>query len=84
MGTEKPTSRHFRSIPKVQGLQTSIAQRVIDKRLKPSPIQTLTPEVVQAQQQIADLFQQVQLIPKHIQVQSTVWRCTEQTLNNSI
>ena len=55
------------------GLQPSIAQRVIDKRLKPSPIQTLTPEVVQAQQQIADLFQQVQLIPKRIQVQSTVW-----------
>ena len=55
------------------GLQSSIAQRVIDKRLKPSPIQTLTPEVVQAQQQIADLFQQVQLIPKHIQVQNTVW-----------
>lgn len=55
------------------GLQTSIAQSVIDKRLKPSPIQTLTPEVVQAQQQIADLFQQVQLIPKNIQVQTTVW-----------
>ena len=55
------------------GLQPSIAQRVIDKRLKPSPIQTLTPGVVQAQQQIADLFLQVQLIPKHIQVQSTVW-----------
>lgn len=55
------------------GLQPSIAQRVIDKRLKPSPIQTLSPEVVQAQQQIADLFQQVQLIPKNIQVQTTVW-----------
>ena len=55
------------------GLQPSIAQRVIDKRLKPSPIQTLSPDVVQAQQQIADLFQQVQLIPKNIQVQTTVW-----------
>ena len=55
------------------GLQTTIAQRVIDKRLKPSPIQTLNPEVVQAQQQIADLFQQVQLIPKNIQVQTAVW-----------
>ena len=55
------------------GLQTTIAQRVINKRLKPSPIQTLNPEVVQAQQQIADLFQQVQLIPKNIQVQTTVW-----------
>ena len=55
------------------GLEKSIAQRVIDKRLKPSPIQTLSPEVIQAQQQIADLFQQVQLIPKNIQVQTTVW-----------
>jgi len=51
------------------GLKQNIAQRVIDKRLKPSPIYSLKPEVVQAQQEIADLFQQVKLI----QVSQVVW-----------
>ena len=55
------------------GLKQNIAQRVIDKRLKPSPIYSLKPEVVQAQQEIADLFQQVKLIPKSIQVSQVVW-----------
>ncbi len=55
------------------GLKQNIAQRVIDKRLKPSPIYSLEPEVVQAQQEIADLFQQVKLIPKSIQVSQVVW-----------
>ncbi|MEQ1388923.1 aliphatic sulfonate ABC transporter substrate-binding protein [Acinetobacter radioresistens] len=55
------------------GLKQNIAHRVIDKRLKPSPIYSLKPEVVQAQQEIADLFQQVKLIPKSIQVSQVVW-----------
>ncbi|PKH31707.1 aliphatic sulfonate ABC transporter substrate-binding protein [Acinetobacter radioresistens] len=55
------------------GLKQNIAQRVIDKWLKPSPIYSLKPEVVQAQQEIADLFQQVKLIPKSIQVSQVVW-----------
>ena len=55
------------------GLNKTIAQRVFDRRLKPSPIQTLTPEVIQTQQNIADLFQQVQLIPQKINVQDAVW-----------
>ncbi|MCX0333790.1 aliphatic sulfonate ABC transporter substrate-binding protein [Acinetobacter radioresistens] len=55
------------------GLKQNIAQRVIDKRLKPSPIYSLKPEVVQAQQEIANLFQQVKLIPKSIQVSQVVW-----------
>ncbi|HAK13248.1 MAG TPA: aliphatic sulfonates ABC transporter substrate-binding protein, partial [Acinetobacter radioresistens] len=36
-------------------------------------IYSLKPEVVQAQQEIADLFQQVKLIPKSIQVSQVVW-----------
>ena len=55
------------------GLDTQVAKAVLDKRLKPSPIQPVTPEVTQAQQSIADLFQQVQLIPKGIQVSQTIW-----------
>ncbi|WP_130804934.1 aliphatic sulfonate ABC transporter substrate-binding protein [Acinetobacter ihumii] len=55
------------------GLDTQVAKAVLDKRLKPSPVQPLTPEVTQAQQQIADLFQQVKLIPKDIQVSQSIW-----------
>ena len=55
------------------GLKTDIAKRVLDKRLKPSPILTLNPAVVQAQQDIADLFHQVQLIPAKIDIKPAVW-----------
>lgn len=55
------------------GLDTQVAKAVLDKRLKPSPVQPVTPEVTQAQQNIADLFLQVQLIPKSIQVSQTIW-----------
>ncbi|MBK0064305.1 MULTISPECIES: aliphatic sulfonate ABC transporter substrate-binding protein [unclassified Acinetobacter] len=55
------------------GLDTQVAKAVLDKRHKPSPVQPLTPEVTKAQQSIADLFQQVQLIPKGIQVNQTIW-----------
>ncbi|RPE26563.1 sulfonate transport system substrate-binding protein [Acinetobacter sp. BIGb0102] len=55
------------------GLSLPVAQRVLDKRPKPSPVHILTPEVVQSQQQIADLFKQEQLIPVHIDIQHSVW-----------
>mgnify|MGYP000844113721 FL=1 len=55
------------------GLDTQVAKAVLDKRAKPSPIQPINAEVTQAQQQIADLFQQVQLIPKTINVSQTIW-----------
>ncbi|AZN67689.1 aliphatic sulfonate ABC transporter substrate-binding protein [Acinetobacter haemolyticus] len=55
------------------GLSTPVAQRVLDKRPKPSPVQPLTTEVIQHQQQIADLFKQEQLIPVHIDIQHSVW-----------
>ncbi|OTG84603.1 sulfonate ABC transporter substrate-binding protein [Acinetobacter sp. ANC 5054] len=55
------------------GLAPTIAAQAFGRRLKPSPVLPLTPEVVQAQQQIADLFKHVQLIPNTIQVQQQVW-----------
>lgn len=55
------------------GLDTQVAKAVLDKRLKPSPVHPLTPEVVEAQQQVANLFKQVQLIPKEINVSQTIW-----------
>jgi len=50
-----------------------VAKIAFERRLKPSPVQPLTPEVIKAQQNIADLFQQVQLIPKTISVQQQIW-----------
>jgi ABC transporter, substrate-binding protein, aliphatic sulfonates family len=55
------------------GLQKNIAAQAFSRRSKPSPVRSLTPEVIQAQQNIADLFKQVQLIPNNIQVQKQVW-----------
>jgi len=58
---------------KSTGLKTDVAKIAFERRLKPSPVQPLTTEVIKAQQNIADLFQQVQLIPKTISVQQQIW-----------
>lgn len=55
------------------GLDVQVAKAVLDKRQKPSPIQPLNAQVIEAQQNIANLFKQVQLIPKDINVSQTVW-----------
>ena len=55
------------------GLDSQVAQRVLDKRPKPSPVRPLTTEVILHQQEIADLFQQEQLITVQIDVQRSVW-----------
>jgi sulfonate transport system substrate-binding protein len=58
---------------KSTGLKPDVAKIAFERRLKPSPVQPLTTEVIKAQQNIADLFQQVQLIPKTISVQQQIW-----------
>lgn len=58
------------------GLSAEVAQTVIDRRFKPSPIHTLTPAVVQSQQAIADMFYQDALIPKKIDVKLDIWTPT--------
>jgi len=55
------------------GLNADIAQRVLDKRYKPSLTQPITPEVVKAQQEIADRFYQEKLIPKQIEINQIIW-----------
>ena len=55
------------------GLSPEVAQTVIDRRFKPSPVHLITPEVVKSQQAIADLFAKNALIPKKIDVQLHVW-----------
>lgn len=59
------------------GLNADIAQRVLDKRYKPSLTQSITPTVAQAQQQIADRFYQEKVIPKQIHIQDAI-------LNNTV
>lgn len=60
------------------GLNENIAQRVLDKRDKPSLIYNMTSSVTQAQQHIADRFYTEQLIPQKIDVQQAVWQNTAQ------
>lgn len=54
------------------GLTHEVAQRALDRRLKPSPIAPPNAETVQSQQKIADLFYAEKLIPKQINVQDSV------------
>lgn len=55
------------------GLDIAVAKNAFDRRRKPSPVQPLTTEVIQSQQNIADQFQQLGLIPNKINVQPIVW-----------
>ncbi|MHA3083993.1 aliphatic sulfonate ABC transporter substrate-binding protein [Acinetobacter sp. ANC 5383] len=55
------------------GLNADIAQRVLDKRYKPSLTQAITPEVVKAQQEIANRFYQEKLIPNSIEINQIIW-----------
>lgn len=54
------------------GLSQDIAKHTVDRRSKPSPIRTLTPEIIESQQKIADLFYSEKLIPKKINIQNAV------------
>ena len=55
------------------GLAPEVAKQAFDRRLKPSPILELNATVIEAQQNIANLFEQEKLIPKHIDVQRVIW-----------
>jgi sulfonate transport system substrate-binding protein len=55
------------------GLGLSTVHRVLERR-QPSPVGPLTPELVAAQQQVADAFAQLGLIPKPIRVADAVWQ----------
>ncbi|MCF9045434.1 aliphatic sulfonates ABC transporter substrate-binding protein, partial [Acinetobacter nectaris] len=55
-------------------VNADIAQRVLDKRYKPSLMKPMTNEVIAAQQQIADRFTTDQVIPQHIDVKQAVWQ----------
>ena len=55
------------------GLGLATVLRVLERR-QPSPVGPLTPTLIADQQQVADAFAQLQLIPKPIRVADIVWR----------
>ena len=55
------------------GLGLATVHRVLERR-PPSPVAPLTPALIADQQQVADAFAQLQLIPKPIRVADIVWR----------
>ena len=58
------------------GVSPEIAEIVLKKRYQPSLLATLTPNVVQAQQNIADRFSAEKLIPQKIDVSKFVYNNT--------
>ncbi|MBV8503506.1 MAG: aliphatic sulfonate ABC transporter substrate-binding protein [Paucibacter sp.] len=59
------------------GLAPATVQRVLERR-PPSPVAPLTPALIAEQQQVADAFAQLGLIPKSLQVAEIVWRPGQQ------
>lgn len=57
---------------KSTGLTQEVAKSAINRRLKPSPIHPVTPEIIESQQKIADLFYAEKLIPKKINIQDAI------------
>ncbi len=55
------------------GLNKAVAERAFERRNKPSPIHALGTEQIQAQQNIADSFQTLRLIPNKLNIQPIVW-----------
>ena len=54
------------------GLDLATVHRVLERR-PPSPVGPLTPALIADQQQVADAFAQLGLIPKPLQVAAIVW-----------
>jgi sulfonate transport system substrate-binding protein len=65
----KETAERFAQF---SGLSLATVHRVLSRR-NPSPVAPLTPALVAEQQQVADAFAQLALIPKPIKVADIVW-----------
>lgn len=58
-------------------LNVKVANQVLEKKPVPNPVATLTPEVVQSQQAIGDLFFDLKLLPNKIDAQKAVWHAPQ-------
>lgn len=63
-------------LAKSTGLSIQIAQKVLNKKPIPNPVSVLTPDVIQSQQEIADLFYGQQLIPNRFEAAKFAWQPT--------
>ena len=61
-------------LAKSTSLDVKIAQQVVNKKHNPNPVAILTAEVIQSQQNIADLFYGQKLIPNNIDASIFAWR----------
>ena len=61
-------------LAKSTGLNTQIAEQVINKKPIPNPVAILTPEVIESQQKIADLFYGQKLIPNSFDASKFAWK----------
>ena len=58
---------------KSTGLKPNVSKLFIDRRPSPSGAALLNSKVIQDQQQLADRFTELKIIPKHIQIKQAVW-----------
>jgi sulfonate transport system substrate-binding protein len=59
------------------GLGVAIVHRFLDRR-SPSPVGPITPQILADQQQVADAFARLQLIPRPIRVADAAWQVSPQ------
>ncbi|MFU8926525.1 aliphatic sulfonate ABC transporter substrate-binding protein [Acinetobacter puyangensis] len=64
-------------LAKSTSLDVKIAQQVLNKKPDPNPVAILTPEVIQSQQKIADLFYGQKLIPNNIDALKFAWQSNQ-------
>ncbi|MGA3951297.1 sulfonate ABC transporter substrate-binding protein [Ralstonia nicotianae] len=71
-------NRHPRETAALLSPKLGIAPPVVETWLRRVPygVTPITPEVIAAQQQVADLFHQQKLIPRPVSVQGAVWRAS--------
>jgi len=55
------------------GLSEQVSQKFLERRPNPSHVQFVTPQVIQDQQQLADTFSNLKIIPKAIDIQQAAW-----------
>lgn len=60
-------------IARSTGLSETVSQKFIERRPNPSNAQLLTPQVIEDQQQLANIFFDFDLIPKAIEVKQAAW-----------
>lgn len=70
---QKNKSATISEFAKSTGLKTNVSKVFIDRRPSPSGAAVLNSKVIQDQQQLADRFTELKIIPKRINIKQAVW-----------